>query len=203
MNEHELEAQLASYVRLSHRLGKRLIHLTESVQRRFRYSVHWNPHRETYSFLKAPGRSRRFFTKAMQQFHIDKAVNVIVESLGEDVIKAFWAGQGKRVQVYENRRRDLEDQREYDRRDSLGYLWEIKNDRLCWQTGNVFVEETVFTSQAHFYLIFAQGRAYILERLALCELVKSCNGSVRGGDDDRAVGTLVPLSNIQNLEINT
>jgi len=104
--------------------------------------------------------------------------------------------------VYEHRRRDLEDQREYYRRNSLGYLWEIKNDRACWQTGNVFVEETVFTSQAHFYLIFAQGLPYILECRALCELVESINGSVRGGDDNRAVERSYPFLNIQNQAIN-
>lgn len=138
----------------------------------------------------------------MQQFHIDKAVNVIVEALGEDVIKAFWADQGKRVNVYENRAKFLDDQRAYDRRDSLGYLWEIKNDVMCWHTGNVFVEESVHRSDAHFYLIFAQGLPYILERLALCELVNSIDKTIHGGDDMKAVGTTVPLSEIKELAIN-
>ena len=91
---------------------------------------------------------------------------MVVEALAEDVIREFWARQGARTSLRKPKR-DPEDQREYYRRNSLGYLWEVKNDRACWQTGNVFVEETVFTSQAHFYLIFAQGLPYILERRSL------------------------------------
>lgn len=137
----------------------------------------------------------------LQQFHIDKAVNVIVEALAEQVIQDFWARQGKRVQVYENRSKFLNDQREYDRRDSLGNLWEIKNDVMCWRTGNIFVEESVFRSEANYYLIFAQGQAHIIERHVLCALAESIQSSVRGGNDMKAVGTLVPLSELKQLTI--
>jgi hypothetical protein len=138
----------------------------------------------------------------MQSFYIDKSVNAIVEGLAADVIRGFWANQGKKVSVTQNRHRILEDEQEYDAKDSLGYLWEVKSDVACWHTGNVFVEESVHHSTAHFYLIFAQGRPWILERQALCELANSLNSRVRGGDDLRAVGTLVPLPAIEQLAIN-
>jgi hypothetical protein len=122
----------------------------------------------------------------LQQFHVDKSVNVIIEALAEQVIQDFWARQGKRVQVYENRAKSLDDQRQYDRRDSLGNLWEIKSDR----------------SEANYYLIFAQGQAYIIERYVLCALVAEHNSTIRGGDALSAVGTLIPLDTLKLLALN-
>lgn len=138
----------------------------------------------------------------MQQFAIDKAINVVVEALAEDVIKAFWANQGRRVQVYENLENGLEARRAYDRKDSLGYRWEIKSDLKCWYTGNVFVEESVFSSEADYYLIFAQGQPHIIDRHALCALVEAKNTTIAGGDHLKAVGTLIPLLDIKALSLN-
>jgi hypothetical protein len=138
----------------------------------------------------------------IQQFFIDKATNVIVEAIAEDKIRQFWANQGRRVSVYENPAQDLAGRQAYDRKDSLGYLWEIKNDIRCWHTGNVFIEESVHRSQAHFYLIFAQGQCYIFNRKDLCELVERINSTRHGGDDMRAIGTVVPLAELISLALN-
>ena len=49
----------------------------------------------------------------MQQFHVDKAANVIVEALMEDGIRLYCARNGCRISVYENLRKDLPGQKGY------------------------------------------------------------------------------------------
>jgi hypothetical protein len=42
MNELEIKKQLASYVRLSQRIGTRLNLLTAAIRSKFRYTVQWD-----------------------------------------------------------------------------------------------------------------------------------------------------------------
>jgi len=101
-----------------------------------------------------------------------------------------------------------------------------QGDRVCEPTGNTtdeilratyagdqerlsvladrqsFIEESVFTSQAHFYLIFARGLPYILERKRSVSSWNRSTEAFAAAMTTRAVGTFVPLLDIQNRVIN-
>lgn len=135
----------------------------------------------------------------MQQFAVDKALAAIYEGIALEKIESWYASQGFRVHVRYNEANGLEDKRGFDLIDTYGKRWEVKCDRKALSTGNIFLEHFAVThSQADFF-IFLAGFAYILPRENVLELLERDYRVVQGGDDLRATGTLVPLSELQNL----
>jgi hypothetical protein len=128
-----------------------------------------------------------------------KATNAIVEGLAFEMIRRFYEAQGiKMNRIDYNSALDLTGKQAFDLVDGYGKTWEVKSDRLWHQTGNVFLEhEAVEHSKADYFLIFA-GLTYILPRETVLELLEGPYRNVRGGDDLRATGTLVPLSQLQD-----
>jgi hypothetical protein len=134
------------------------------------------------------------------QFAVDKALAAIYEGIALQKIEQWYALRGFRVHARYNEANGLEAKRGFDLIDTYGKTWECKCDRLASTTGNVFLEHAaVEHSQADYFLIFACGLTYILPREAVLELAGGPYRSVQGGDDLRAIGTLVPLSDLNNV----
>lgn len=130
----------------------------------------------------------------MQQFAIDKSVNVFIEYLAEEFIKAYWERRGKRIQVYENPAGDLAGKQKFDRTDSLGNKWEVKNDEMAWKTGRSFLEDQTFDrTEADYYLIFLHGRAVILTHQQYQQLRQGDYECKTGGDGHRSSGKVPPV----------
>lgn len=135
----------------------------------------------------------------MQQFAVDKALAAIYEGIALQKIEQWYALQGHRIHARYNEANGLEGKRGYDLIDSYGKKWEVKADRIWGTTGNIFFEhQAIQHSQADYFLILA-GFAYILPREDVLELINGPHRSVQGGDGLRATGTLVPLSELQEL----
>lgn len=133
----------------------------------------------------------------MQQFAIDKSVNVFIEYLAEEFIKAYWERRGKRIQVYENPAGDLKGKQKFDRTDSLGNKWEVKNQVGAWWSGNFYLEDQAFDhSDADFHLHFVHGLAVVFTREQLAEIRARSYQNRRGGDGDRSTGLIPPVSEI-------
>ena len=133
----------------------------------------------------------------LQPFHVDKAINTLVEGLAEDFIKEYYLQtQRLRVEVYENSFEYLEGKRGFDKRVSTGDLWEVKNDVKAWHTPNVFVERTAFAhSKSSHYLYFVHGWVVAMRREQIASLIAEFEATERhAGDGFRAIGVLVPAS---------
>lgn len=137
----------------------------------------------------------------MQSFHLDKAINVIVEGLAESFIRQYWLVRGKKVNVYENTSDQLPGQRGFDRYDSFGCYWEVKNDAGAWRTKNVFIERNAYEkSKATHYLYFVHGSAYALTREQLASLIAEFEHTeLSGGDGGRSIGILVPQERFREV----
>jgi hypothetical protein len=135
----------------------------------------------------------------IQQFAVDKATAAIYEGIALQKIESWYARQGYRVYARYNEANGLEQKRGFDLIDTFGKKWEVKADRKALSTGNLFLEHQALEhSQADYYLIFA-GLTYIITRQSLVELKNADYSVVNGGDDLRAVGTLVPLSDVRKF----
>lgn len=77
----------------------------------------------------------------IDQFVVDKAVNVIVEEgVAPLFVREYWARRGSRVQARYNQEYGLTGRREYDLLDTFGTTWAVKCNRKWHATGNVYVE---------------------------------------------------------------
>lgn len=133
------------------------------------------------------------------QFAVDKSSAAIYEGFALEKIEQWYAAQGLRVHARYNEENGLEAKRGFDLIDTYGKTWEVKTDRIAGTSGNVFLEHVaVQHSLADYFLIFACGLTYILPREAVLELRNGPWRNVRGGDDLRAEGTLVPLEELTN-----
>lgn len=131
-----------------------------------------------------------------------KATSAIVEGLAFEVIRRFYLLQNPPVRMNNiryNSALDLTNKQKFDLIDGYGKTWEVKNDKLALQTGNVFLEhEAILHSTADYFLIFA-GFVFILPRPQLVELMNGPYRVTQGGDDLLARGTLVPISVLKEL----
>ena len=133
------------------------------------------------------------------QFAIDKSCAAIYEGIAIHKIEQWYAAQGFRIHARYNEANGLEQKRGYDLIDTYGKKWEVKCDRKALSTGNVFVEHQALDhSEADYWIILA-GLAYILPRQSLLDARNEQYRVVRGGDDLRAIGTLLPLSELKSL----
>ena len=128
----------------------------------------------------------------LRQFHIDKALNTIVEGIEAEFIRQYWANHGKRVQVTENEAQWYEGKKRHDFKDTLGHVWEGKNDEMAWHTPNVYIERTVDDSAADMFIRIVEGRAWVTTTEAIKGLLAQYSEITNGGDGKRAMGTLVP-----------
>lgn len=132
-------------------------------------------------------------------FAFDKAAAAVYEGIAIEKIEQWYQAWGLRVHARYNEENGLEAKRGYDLVDTYGKKWEIKADRIAGSTGNIFLEHVAIEhSQADYFLIFACGLTYILPREAVLELKNGDYRSVQGGDELRATGTLVPLSDLSS-----
>ena len=69
----------------------------------------------------------------LQRLHIDKATNVLVEAIEAEFIRQYWANQGKQVHVTEDDSRWYERKKTHDFVDTLGHVWEGKNDERSFR----------------------------------------------------------------------
>lgn len=128
----------------------------------------------------------------LQQFHVDKAVNAVVEAIQAEYIREYWRNKGYRVQVTENEDQWYAGKKRHDFRDTLGHVWEGKNDVVAWNTGNVYIERTVDDSAADMFIRIIEGRAFVTTREAINALLAQYSDITEAGDGHRAIGTLVP-----------
>ena len=128
----------------------------------------------------------------INQFYIDKALNAVVEAIQAEYIREYWAQKGYRVHVTENEDQWYQGKKSHDFKDSLGHLWEGKNDQYAWHSGNVYIERTVDDSAADMFIRIVEGRGWVTTREDLQTLLTQYSEITQGGDSKRAIGTLVP-----------
>lgn len=133
----------------------------------------------------------------INQFYIDKSLNVIYEGLMEEDIRTYYALRGLRVNVYENPANDQKGLEEYDRRASTGDLWECKQDRIWGTTGNVFLEIPHPYSKATHFLI-KTFRPTAFRRHTFLSILDAFPHR-QAGDYGRAEGILVPIDELFKL----
>ena len=130
-------------------------------------------------------------------FAIQKSSAAIVEGIAIEKIQQWYAAQGLRIHARYNEANGLTEKRGYDLIDSYGRRWEVKADRLAGTTGNFFLEHVALEhSQADMFIIFACGQTFIVPRQTLLDAISGPYRAVQGGDDFRATGTLLPLSEL-------
>jgi len=136
----------------------------------------------------------------IDQFAIDKAVNVIVEEgIAPLFIERYWAMKGSRARARYNLQNGLEGRREYDLIDTFGTKWEVKCDRKWHVTGNVYLEsQALERSGADKYLIIA-GIGYVVEKTALREAIASQTALTPGGDNDASLGLKLSLTRLEEI----
>lgn len=134
------------------------------------------------------------------QFAFDKAAAAVYEGIALQKIQDWYASQGLKVHARYNEANGLEAKRGFDLIDTYGKKWECKCDRMASRTENVFLEhQSLSHSEADFMILFACGLTYILSREDLLALKSGPWRNVSGGDNDSAVGTLVPLSELADF----
>lgn len=146
-------------------------------------------------------------------FFVSKLINLPIEhNLAPDIIWRFY--QGQRLRLLDVRWNEAADntaaQAGWDLAATVEVIWtntridfwELKTDKLWWKTGNVFVEhEAARHSKATYLLLFAD-RPYVLALGTVLELISGPYRVVRGGDGNRATGSLVPLANLSIYDIS-
>lgn len=133
------------------------------------------------------------------KFAIDKSAAAVYEGIALIKIEQWYERQGFRVHARYNEANGLEAKRGYDLIDTYGTRWELKADRLAGTTGNFFLEHVALEhSEAEMFIIFACGLTYIVPRQELLDVCGQ-HRVVQGGDDLRATGTLLPLSELSKI----
>lgn len=146
----------------------------------------------------------------IQQFAIDKALNVYAEELfAPFFIKGYWRDKGLHINRVDKNLGDLKTERLYDLRDSTGTTWEVKTDKRCLAntvrdgelrlaTGNVYIElQSRLNCQADKYLIYA-GLAYIVDNFAFNGVLEG-RTSLAGGDRHSVLGVPLPIELIADI----
>lgn len=125
-------------------------------------------------------------------FQVSKMMNCWPEAIGAEFIRLYYYRKGFKYEVYENSYEDLPGKRGYDRRVTNGDLWEIKVDSTATRTENVYIERTVDDSKSNMFLRCVDGMWWATTKEAIQQLLQDFTEVTPGGDNKRAMGTLVP-----------
>lgn len=137
------------------------------------------------------------------QFLIDKQLNLPIEDVvAPEKIRQWYAAQGFRInRIVKNDAEDnTPEQAAWDLIDTFGKKWEVKRDRLFLKTGNFFLEhQAIGHSQADYFLLLT-FRGHILTAEQIRSLMHDPRFKVvSGGDYHRSIGTLVPVSVLEEI----